>query len=296
MPSNLGPGIMLIEHSRTKKQVKIMDPDCAICSQPALAQCDCEAKGLDTAVRQAEQRMMTSVFSEIRYVQHPFGFSFFSLSLEACVSLQDFVPPYPISARNGQAFTDFLRSAWVRGHAQDYILSYFSMLTTRRKDQHAQAIHRITERAAYYYRARPHPTEIAAADAELKRGIDEDWKASVQRYPEVLEYFYGLVDLNLPGDDEPGVRDPPLSALGGVGVGRERERKVRLREPSEVEERRAEDRRRRRRRRSRGDRDTPERERVLRVPAPPTAMGGRERERGMYGPQMTGYGYVQPGY
>ncbi|KAK2626331.1 hypothetical protein QTJ16_004593 [Diplocarpon rosae] len=242
---------MLIKHSRTKKQVKIMDPDCAICSQPALAQCECEAKGLDIAVRQAEQRMMTSVFSEIR--------------------------------------------AWVRGHAQDYILSYFSMLTTRRKDQHAQAIHRMTEQAAYYYRARPHPSEIAAADAELKRGIDEDWKASVQRYPEVLEYFYGMVGLSLPGDDEPGVRDPPLSALGGVGVGRERERKVRLREPSEIEERRAEDRR--RRRRSRGERDmVEERERLHRVPAPPTAMGGRERERGMYGPQLTGYGYVQPGY
>jgi hypothetical protein len=43
-----------------------MDPDCAICSSPALAQCDCEAKGLDTAVRQAETRMMTTYFSDIR--------------------------------------------------------------------------------------------------------------------------------------------------------------------------------------------------------------------------------------
>ncbi|PMD23444.1 hypothetical protein NA56DRAFT_541008, partial [Hyaloscypha hepaticicola] len=185
---------MLIKHSRSKKPIKIMDPDCAICSQPALAQCECEAKGLDIAIRQAEQRMMNSVLNEIR--------------------------------------------AWVRGHAQDYILSYFSMLTTRRKEQHAANIHRMTERAAYYFHARPHPAEIAAADAELKRGIDEDWKASVQKYPEVLEYFYGLVDLTLPGDDEPGVRDPPLSALAGVAVGRDRERKVRLREPSEVEERR----------------------------------------------------------
>ena len=29
---------------------------------------ECEAKGLDIAVRQAEQRMMASVFSDIRYV------------------------------------------------------------------------------------------------------------------------------------------------------------------------------------------------------------------------------------
>jgi hypothetical protein len=58
---------MLIKHSRSKKTVKIMDPDCAICSRPALEQCECEAKGLDIAVRQAEQRMMASVFTDIRY-------------------------------------------------------------------------------------------------------------------------------------------------------------------------------------------------------------------------------------
>lgn len=120
----------------------------------------------------------------------------------------------------------FVYRSWVRAHAQDYILDYFSHLTNRRKEAHAAHIHRITERASYYYHARPHPTEIAAADAELKRGIDEDWRTSVQRYPEVLEYFYSLIDLNLPSDDEAAVRDPPLSALtGGSG------RKVRLREP-----------------------------------------------------------------
>jgi hypothetical protein len=117
---------------------------------------------------------------------------------------------------------------------------------------------------------------------ELKRGIDDDWKASVQRYPEVLEYFYGLVDLNLPSDDEPGVRDPPLSALGGVGVGRERERKVRLREPSEIEERR---------------RVRRERERVMPAPVVPPIIPGRDRRGGTaYAPPMGGYGYVTPGY
>ncbi|RDW79415.1 hypothetical protein BP6252_04053 [Coleophoma cylindrospora] len=149
-----------------------MDPDCAICAQPAIAQCSCEAKGLDIALRQAEHKMMDSIFSDIR--------------------------------------------TWVRGRAQDYILSYFAVLTTRRKDHHAETIRHITDRAAYYYNARPHPSEVAAVDAELKRGIDDDWKASVQRYPEVLEYFYGLVDLNLPSDEDPAVKDPPLSALGGA--------------------------------------------------------------------------------
>jgi hypothetical protein len=127
--------------------------------------------------------------------------------------------------------------AWVRGHAQDYILSYYEVLTARRKEAHAIHLASIQERAAYYYRAHPHPSEIMAADAELKRGIDEDWRASVQRYPEVLEYYYSLVDMNLPRDDEPAVKDPPLSALSGARKARQRQdmeevERRRLREPS----------------------------------------------------------------
>jgi len=160
---------------------------------------------------------------------------------------------------------DGIRS-WVRGHAQDYILEYFSHLTTRRKEAHATHIHRITERAAYYYNARPHPSEIAAADQELKRGIDEDWRSSVQRYPEVLEYFYGLVDLNLPGDDEAVVKDPPLSALAGG------QRKVRLREPE--------------RRISGGGRSR-------RPPAPSSAA---RRPGATFAPSTPQYGYGASGY
>lgn len=44
-----------------------MDPDCAICHAPATVACDCEAKGLETAIRQAEARMMQSIYSDIRY-------------------------------------------------------------------------------------------------------------------------------------------------------------------------------------------------------------------------------------
>lgn len=158
--------------------------------------------------------------------------------------------------------------SWVRGHAQDYILSYFGMLKARRKEMHAAHIQHITDRAYHYYRAPPHPSEILAADSDLKRGIDDDWKASVQRYPEVLDYFYGLVDLSLPADDEPHVRDPPMSALGG---GKQR---VRLREPSLGRE-------------GRGRRGGIE---------PPVGEGPRRRDgRGVAFAPMPGYSYVQPG-
>ncbi|KAK2067724.1 hypothetical protein P8C59_001437 [Phyllachora maydis] len=104
---------------------------------------------------------------------------------------------------------------WVRAHAQDYILEYFRLLTDRRKAAHSAHLERISAHAFHYYHAPPHPNEISAAQAQLKRGIDEDWQASVQRYPEVLEYFYSLVDLTLPSDDDAKVKDPPLSALNG---------------------------------------------------------------------------------
>lgn len=43
-----------------------MDPSCAICHQPAEACCECEAKGLETAIRQAESRMMGSLYINTR--------------------------------------------------------------------------------------------------------------------------------------------------------------------------------------------------------------------------------------
>lgn len=153
-----------------------MDPDCAICRAPAQARCDCEAKGLEMAVRQAEQRMMQTIYSDIRN--------------------------------------------WVKTHAQDYILEYFRLLTDRRKAQHEQMESAIQQRAWYHYNAPPDPRELAQNKAALKRGIDEDWQASVQRYPEVLEYFYSLVDLSLPADDDTAVKDPPLSALQGSRANR----------------------------------------------------------------------------
>jgi len=137
-----------------------------------------------------------------------------------------------------QVFSD-IRS-WVRAHAQDYILALFTQLTTRRKALHAITLARINERAYHYHRLPPHPSEIRTAEDDLKRGIDEDWKASVQRYPEVLEYFYGLVELSLPGEEEIRVSDPPLSAMaGGKGRVRIRERVVERAEGRQRERRRS---------------------------------------------------------
>ncbi|KAI1822812.1 hypothetical protein F4861DRAFT_540633 [Xylaria intraflava] len=163
---------MYPREKQRKTAVIRMDPDCAICHAPATHACDCEAKGLEAAVQQAEHRMMQSVYTEIR--------------------------------------------SWVRAHAQDYILEYFRLLTERRKATHSEQMERLTAHAYHYYHTPPHPSEIQAAQTSLKRGIDDDWQSSVQRYPEVLEYFYGLVEMNLPPEDDPAVKDPPLSAMNGA--------------------------------------------------------------------------------
>lgn len=146
-----------------------MDPDCAICHAPADADCGCEAKGLETAIKQAEQRMMHAVYNEIR--------------------------------------------TWVRQHAQDYVLQYFGQLSDARKQAHRRQIDSMTAYAYHHYRAPPHPSDIQAAEVALKQGIDEDWQRSVQRYPEVLEYFFSLVDVSLPTENDPSVKDLPLSTL-----------------------------------------------------------------------------------
>jgi hypothetical protein len=58
-------------YEKPRKSVIRMDPDCAICRAPATMACDCEAKGLETAVHQAEARMMQSIYNDIRRVTPP---------------------------------------------------------------------------------------------------------------------------------------------------------------------------------------------------------------------------------
>lgn len=58
---------MYTRDSKARKSIIRMDPDCAICHAPATIACDCEAKGLEVAIKQAEDRMMRSIYSDIRY-------------------------------------------------------------------------------------------------------------------------------------------------------------------------------------------------------------------------------------
>ena len=118
---------------------------------------------------------------------------------------------------------------WVISHARQHILCQFERFTSTRKAQHSSYLAALPNYSVYMqYSGHPpiHPMyvetlqrQIAEAHAELKRGIDADWRASVLRYPDVLDYFYGLVQLSIPSDTHPMVVQPPFAAAGYVDKG-----------------------------------------------------------------------------
>ncbi|KAF2277180.1 uncharacterized protein EI97DRAFT_375777 [Westerdykella ornata] len=155
-------------------------PNCAICNGPAYPECSCESERLQIAVKQAEHRAMEAKLAEIR--------------------------------------------DWVIAHARQHILNAFERLTSTRKQAHSAYLASLPNYSIYMqYSGHPpiHPgyiaqlqSQIAEAHAELKRGIDADWRASVLRYPEVLDYFYSLIELKIPSDRSPRVVEPPFAAAG----------------------------------------------------------------------------------
>ncbi|KAL6707753.1 hypothetical protein ACN47E_003874 [Coniothyrium glycines] len=155
-------------------------PNCAICNAPAYPECPCESERLEIAVKQAETRALEDRMADIR--------------------------------------------GWVINHARQHILNAFERLTTTRKQAHFAYLASLPNYEIYMrYSSQPpiHPGNIAQlqaqiqdAHAELKRGIDADWRSSVLRYPEVLDYFYSLIELRMPDDRSQRVIEPPFAAAG----------------------------------------------------------------------------------
>jgi hypothetical protein len=112
----------------------------------------------------------------------------------------------------------------VINHARAHILKAFENLTSIRKQAHSAYLASLPNYDIYMrYSGRPPilpmylatlQAQISEANTELKRGIDADWRASVLRYPVVLDYFYGLVQLRLPSERSQEVVQPPFAAAG----------------------------------------------------------------------------------
>lgn len=54
---------------------------------------------------------------------------------------------------------------------------------------------------------------------ELRRGIDEDWRMAVQRYPEVLDYFYTMVGWTVRGACAHNEQRPVVPLAAGIAGG-----------------------------------------------------------------------------
>lgn len=50
--------------------------------------------------------------------------------------------------------------------------------------------------------------QMSQAQSIYQSGVDEDWRRCCLKYPEVLDYYLGLVDFGFPDDRDPSMRDP----------------------------------------------------------------------------------------
>ncbi|KAI9690086.1 MAG: hypothetical protein M1820_010025 [Bogoriella megaspora] len=109
---------------------------------------------------------------------------------------------------------------WVLNHARQQILRSFNAVTAHRKAAHKQYLASLPYYGLYVqYSGNPplHPrqlhslkTQIIEAEQIFKRGIDSDWRASVLKYPEVLDYYYSLVEIRLPNERSSSVLQPQI--------------------------------------------------------------------------------------
>ncbi|KAK7977103.1 hypothetical protein PG988_004593 [Apiospora saccharicola] len=157
-PPIINMGVLYTRDPKTRRKIIRMDPDCAICHSPATLECDCEAKGLKVAVKNAEDKIMSPLYLKIR--------------------------------------------SWVRSHSQDFIQSDFKFrIETAKEGLKAEA------RSDEIHDTHNSGTRLSQQE------LSSIWSECISQCHEPLEYFYSLVKLELPADDEDVVRRPPLSEL-----------------------------------------------------------------------------------
>lgn len=111
---------------------------------------------------------------------------------------------------------------WVLDHARNEIISTFNDLKTARRDAHVAYLQTLPCYTLYqkWHGAPPvQPAQlhalqqqIHAANMNYRAGIDEDWRRSCMRYPEVLDYYFSLVEVVMPGDRDPSILEPRFGA------------------------------------------------------------------------------------
>ena len=111
---------------------------------------------------------------------------------------------------------------WVLNHAREQVLLTFNQLKTARYEAHLAYLQTLPCYALYQkFHGNPPlqaqqfytlQTQINHAQGIYKAGVDEDWRRSCLRYPEVLDYYFSLVEVSLPDDKDSVMREPRFGA------------------------------------------------------------------------------------
>lgn len=123
------------------------------------------------------------------------------------------------STPSQEPFANFgIRRDWVLDRARDQVIITFRQLKAARFEAHVAYLQTLPCYSLYQrYHGNPplQPSQlqllhsqIGQASAIFKAGVDEDWRRSCLRYPEVLDYYFNLVEITLPDDRDLAVREP----------------------------------------------------------------------------------------
>lgn len=114
--------------------------------------------------------------------------------------------------------TDCLCREWVLNHARVKIINTFQELKRSRIEAHFAYLECLPCYTVYkHWNGNPPidhtqlmilKNEISRANDIFKRGLDEDWRRSCMRYPEVLDYYFSLIRFTIPREDDPLMRNP----------------------------------------------------------------------------------------
>ncbi|KXL44949.1 hypothetical protein M433DRAFT_71037 [Acidomyces richmondensis BFW] len=154
-----------------------IEASCAICGAPPFPECPHEGKSLELAIDQAQARW---------------------------TGLQE------------------IRREWVLIHARNQIIQTFHQMRALRYQQHLAYLETLPCFTLYTrWHGNPpiHPSQlqhlnyqIQVANDNFKRGVDEDWRRSCLKYPEVLDYYFGLVEVDFPRETDSVITSPRFGA------------------------------------------------------------------------------------
>ncbi|KAK5175712.1 uncharacterized protein LTR77_000851 [Saxophila tyrrhenica] len=106
---------------------------------------------------------------------------------------------------------------WVLTHARDQIMETFQSLKSVRYQAHMRYLQTLPCYTLFQKYGDPPLTvqqlnhlrsQMSQAQNIYQQGVDEDWRRCCMKYPEVLDYYLSLVDIDLPDDTDTAVRDP----------------------------------------------------------------------------------------